>query len=155
MNLPDEEDEQVLMSEIHAEMCHETGSLDKNVDDNVPIYVHLRMSIYAGGDNEAVDNEDQHDEVQRAIDEQVLASQKKKKIRAKKIAPSLSLYFPSPYSLDTSAIIWYSIYTVKWYIADVAASFQRSQIHNIKLSMSKSLFGKIVSPKKSQVKLKC
>nr|GEU49324.1 pentatricopeptide repeat-containing protein [Tanacetum cinerariifolium] len=54
MNLPDEEDEQVLMSEIHAEMCHETG-----------------------GDNEAVDNEDQHVEVQRAIDEQVLASQKK------------------------------------------------------------------------------
>ncbi|GJX74687.1 pentatricopeptide repeat-containing protein [Tanacetum coccineum] len=30
-----------------------------------------------GGDNEAVDNEDQQDEVQRAIDEQVLASQKK------------------------------------------------------------------------------
>ncbi|GKC93645.1 hypothetical protein Tco_1159087, partial [Tanacetum coccineum] len=61
MDLPDEEDEQVLMPEIHAEMCHETGSLDKNV----------------GGDNEAVDNEDQQDEVQRAIDEQVLTSQKK------------------------------------------------------------------------------
>nr|GFC84571.1 hypothetical protein [Tanacetum cinerariifolium] len=41
------------------------------------------------------------------------------------------------------------------YIADVAASFQRSQIHIIKLSMSKSLFGEIVIRKKSQVKLKC
>nr|GFA57194.1 hypothetical protein [Tanacetum cinerariifolium] len=39
------------------------------------------------------------------------------------------------------------------YIADVAASLQRSQIHNIKLNV-KSLFGEIVSPMKSQVKLK-
>nr|GEV16040.1 retrovirus-related Pol polyprotein from transposon TNT 1-94 [Tanacetum cinerariifolium] len=40
------------------------------------------------------------------------------------------------------------------YIADVAASFQRSQIHIIKLSNVKSLFGEIDGPKKSQVKLK-
>nr|GEZ53490.1 hypothetical protein [Tanacetum cinerariifolium] len=54
-------------------------------------------------------------------------------------------------------------------IADVAALFQRSQSHIIKLSILvpaksksyyqafnvKSLFGEIVSPKKSQVKLKC
>nr|GEX77746.1 pentatricopeptide repeat-containing protein [Tanacetum cinerariifolium] len=114
MDLLDVEDEQVLMPEIHVEIYHETGTLDKNVGDDVPIYVPSRMSIYAGsmdlldeedehvlmpeihveichetgtldknvvhnvgGDNEAVDNEDQHDDVQRIIDEQVLASQKK------------------------------------------------------------------------------
>nr|GEW89963.1 hypothetical protein [Tanacetum cinerariifolium] len=42
----------------------------------------------------------------------------------------------------------YSIYTVKRYIADVAASFQRSQIHIIKAFNVKSLFGEIFSPKK-------
>nr|GEV20698.1 putative reverse transcriptase domain-containing protein [Tanacetum cinerariifolium] len=41
------------------------------------------------------------------------------------------------------------------YIADVAASFQRSQIHNLKLSISNHCLGEIVSPKKSQVKLTC
>nr|GEY56005.1 hypothetical protein [Tanacetum cinerariifolium] len=41
-----------------------------------------------------------------------------------------------------------------WYTANVAASFQRSQIHIIKLSNVKSLFGEIDGPKKSQVKLK-
>nr|GFB79116.1 hypothetical protein [Tanacetum cinerariifolium] len=39
------------------------------------------------------------------------------------------------------------------YIADVAASFQQSQIHIIKLSNVKSLFGEIDGPKKSQVEL--
>nr|GEY07805.1 hypothetical protein [Tanacetum cinerariifolium] len=38
----------------------------------------------------------------------------------------------------------YSIYTVKRYIANVAASFQRSQIHIIKLSMSYHCLGRLV-----------
>nr|GEY58488.1 hypothetical protein [Tanacetum cinerariifolium] len=41
------------------------------------------------------------------------------------------------------------------YIADVAASFQRSQIQKNQAFNVKTLFGQIVSPKKSQVKLKC
>ncbi|GJY52967.1 pentatricopeptide repeat-containing protein [Tanacetum coccineum] len=89
MDLPDEQDEQVLMTEIDAKMCHETGTLDKNVGDDVPIYVPSRMSIYAdnvgdtcvvhnvGGNNEVVDNEDKQDEVQRAIDEQNIKSSSK------------------------------------------------------------------------------
>nr|GEW66506.1 hypothetical protein [Tanacetum cinerariifolium] len=39
----------------------------------------------------------------------------------------------------------YSIYTVKRVIADVAASFQRSQIHNNKLSMSNHYLGRFIS----------
>nr|GEV61788.1 hypothetical protein [Tanacetum cinerariifolium] len=41
------------------------------------------------------------------------------------------------------------------YIADVAASFQRSQIHIIKLSMSNHCLERLLVLRKSQVKLKC
>nr|GFB69229.1 hypothetical protein [Tanacetum cinerariifolium] len=49
----------------------------------------------------------------------------------------------------------YNIYTVKRYIADVAASFQRSQIHIIKLPMLNHCLGRLLVLRKSQVKLKC
>nr|GEX46479.1 ribonuclease H-like domain-containing protein [Tanacetum cinerariifolium] len=60
-----------------------------------------------------------------------------------------SNYLIHSYRVVCFETFWYSVYTVKRYIADVAASFQRSQIHKIKLSMSNHCLGEIVSLEKS------